>query len=141
MQRPKNSGLGPEYCSKLSSSIKRTNNLRYSRKRCLTCPFVVSLTTVTGPKSNLTITDHFNCTTPNIIYCRVQCSNCNKLYIGETGRSLGDRIRDHLYDIRKNDQPKPVSRHFNSSNHCISDFVAFGRLSIINGSNDCRKTR
>ena len=30
--------------------------------------------------------------------------------------------------------------HFNSSNHCISDFVAFG-FSIINGGNDCRKTK
>ena len=48
------------------------------------------------------------------------------LYIGETGRRLDDRIRDHLYDIRKNDQSKPVSRHFNSSNHSISDFAAFG---------------
>ena len=62
----------------------------------------------------------------------------NKLYIGETGR-LGDRVRNHLCDIRKNDQSKPVSRHFNSSNHPISDFVAFG-LSIINVGNDCRKT-
>ena len=40
----------------------------------------------------------------------------------------------------KKDQSKPISRHFNSSNHSISDFVAFG-LSIINGGNDCRKTK
>ena len=37
----------------------------------------------------------------NFAFCLyyIQCSNCNKLYIGETGRRLGDRIRDHLYDI------------------------------------------
>ena len=85
-------------------------------KRCLTCPFVVSRTTVTGPKSTVDITDHFNCTTPSIIYC----SHCNKLYIGEIGRRLGDHIRDHLYEIRKNNLSKPVSRHFNCSNHSIS---------------------
>ena len=62
------------------------------------------------------------------------------LYIGETGHRLGDRIRDHLYEIRKNYQSKLVSRHFNSFNHSISDFAAFG-LSIINGGNDCRKTK
>ena len=62
------------------------------------------------------------------------------LYIGETGCRLGDCIRDHLYDIRKNDQSKPVSRHFNFSNHSISDFAAFG-LSIINGGKYCRKTK
>ena len=84
-------------------SNKEPGTFRCSRKRCLTCPFVVSRTTVTGPKSTLNITEHFNCTTPNIIYC-IQCSNCNKLYIGETGRRLGD----HLFDIHKNDLSKPA---------------------------------
>ena len=90
-------------------------------------------------RPTLNITEHFNCTTPIFFYC-IQCSNSNMIYIGETGHHLGDRIRDHLYDIRKNDQSKPLSRYLNSSNHSISDFVAFG-LSIINGGNDCRKTR
>ena len=56
------------------------------------------------------------------------------------GRHLGDRIGDHLYDIRKNNQSKSVSRRYNSSDHFISDFVAFG-LPIIHGGNDCRKTK
>ena len=71
------------------------STFRCSRKRCLTCPFVVSRTTVKGPKSTLNITEHFNCTTPNIIYC-IQCSNCNKLYIGEIGRRLDDCIRSEI---------------------------------------------
>ena len=83
-------------------STKEPGTFRCSRIRCLTCPFV---------------TDHFNSTTPNIIYC-IQCSNCNKLYIGEIGRRLGN----HLYDVRKSDLSKHVSRHFNSSNHSISNF-------------------
>ena len=120
-------------------SNKELDTFRCSRKGCLTCPFVVSRTNITGPKSTLNITEHFNCTTPNIIYC-IQCFNCNKLYIGETGRRLGDRIGDHLYDIRKNDLSKPVSRHFDSYNHSISNFVTFG-LSVINGGNDCCKTK
>ena len=62
------------------------------------------------------------------------------LYIGETGRRLGDRVRDHLYDLRKNDLSRPVSCRFNSSNHSISDFVAFG-FSVINGGNNCRKMK
>ena len=39
---------------------------RCSCKRCLTCPFVASRTSVTGPKSTLNITDHFDCTTPTL---------------------------------------------------------------------------
>ena len=108
-------------------SNKEPGTFRCSRKRCLSCPFVVSRISVTGPRSTLNITDHSNCTTSNIIYC-IQCSNCNKLYIGETGRRSGDLIRDHLYDIHKNDLSKPVSRHFSSSNHSIFIFVAFGLI-------------
>ena len=41
-------------------SNKEPGTFRCSCKRCLT---------VTGPKSTLNITKHFNFTTPNIIYC------------------------------------------------------------------------
>ena len=41
-------------------SNKESGSFLCSRKRCLTCPFVVLRTTVTGPKSTLNITDHFN---------------------------------------------------------------------------------
>ena len=57
-------------------SNKEPGTFRCSRKQCLTFPFVVSRTSVTGPKSTLNITEHFNCTTPNFIYS-IQCSNCN----------------------------------------------------------------
>ena len=44
------------------------------------------------------------------IYC-ITCTLCNKLYIGETGRRLGDRFREHLCDVEKNDKDasKPVA--------------------------------
>ena len=47
--------------------------------------------------------DHFDCTTSNIIYC-ITCTLCNKLYIGESGRKLGDRFREHLLDVKTKDQ-------------------------------------
>ena len=45
----------------------------------------------------------------------IQCKLCNKLYIGETGRRLGDRFHKHLRNVEKNDKDasKPVARHFN----------------------------
>ena len=42
--------------------------------------------------------------------------------------------------LRKNDLSKPVSYHFNSISHSISDFVLFGLIDN-NGGNDCRKTK
>ena len=39
--------------------------------------------------------------------------------MGETGRRLGDRFREHLRHVEINDKDasKPVARHFNLSNH------------------------
>ena len=42
-----------------------------------------------------------------------------KLYISKTGRRLGDRFREHLGDVKRNENcaSKPVARHFNLPNH------------------------
>ena len=63
------------------------------------------------------------------------------LYIGETGRRLGDRFREHLRDVEKDDQnaSKPVARHFNLPNHSNQHMVVCG-LSLHQGSTESRKT-
>ena len=73
---------------------------------------------MSGPKRSIQITDHFTCTSANVI-CWITCNYCNKLYIGETGRRLGDRFREHLRDeeIKKKDVSKSFARHFNLPNH------------------------
>ena len=47
---------------------------------------------------------------PQQMYC-ITCTLCKKLYIGETGRRLGDRFREHLRDVEKDDQnaSKPIA--------------------------------
>ena len=60
-----------------------------SRKRCNTCPYITNTVSISGPKNSTQITDHFDCTSRNVIYC-IRCTACNQLYIGETGRRLGD---------------------------------------------------
>ena len=68
-----------------------------SRKRCNTCPFIYSKTHIQGPKRSYQVNDHFDCTTSNIIYC-ITCTLCNKLYIGESGRKLGDYLMSKTKD-------------------------------------------
>ena len=89
-----------------------------ARSRCKTCPFVQNADKISGPKRSVKITDRFKCTSANVIYC-ITCTLCKKLYIGETGRRLGDRFREHLRDVEKDDKDasKPVARHFNLPNH------------------------
>ena len=71
---------------------------------------------------------------------RITCTLCKKLYIGETGRRLGDRFREHLRDVEKDDKDasKPVERHFNLPNHSKEHMSICG-LSLHQGTTDSRK--
>ena len=111
-----------------------------ARSRCKTCPFIHNVEKISGPKRSIKITDHFTCTSANVIYC-ITCTYCNKLYIGETGRRLGDRFREHLHDVERNDKDasKPVARHFNLPNHSKQHMAVCG-LSLYQGSSESRKT-
>ena len=124
----------------LGSSSWPNDPFFFHRARCKTCPFIRNVEKISGPKRSIKITDHFTCTSANVIYC-ITCTLCKKLYIGETGRRLGDRFREHLRDVEKDDQNacKPVARHFNLPNHSNQHMVVCG-LSLHQGSTESRKT-
>ena len=92
------------------------------------------------PKRSIKITDHFTCTSANVIYC-ITCTLCKKLYIGKTGRRLGDRFREHLRDVEKDDKnaSKPVATHLNLPNHSMQHMAVCG-LSLHQGNTVSRKT-
>ena len=92
-----------------------------------------------GPKRSVKITDLFTCTSGNVIYC-ITCTLWKKLYIGETDRRVGDRFREHLLDVEKDDKDafKPVARHFNLPNHSKEHMSICG-LSLHLGTTDSRK--
>ena len=111
-----------------------------ARSRCKTCPFIHNVEKISGRKRSIKITDHFTCTSANVIYY-ITCTYCNKLYIGETGRRLGDRFREHLRDVEINDKDasKPVARHFNLPNRSKNPMAVCG-LSLHLGSSESRRT-
>ena len=90
------------------------------RRRCVTCPCVINIPTVTGPKSAFKIYHSYSCTSKNVVYCIV-CAKCSMLYVGETMRRLGDRFREHLRKIRIKDMSSEVAVHFNTCGHDIDD--------------------
>ena len=71
----------------------------------------------------------------------ITCTLCKKLYIGETGRRLGDRFRGHLRDVEKDDKnaSKLVARHFYLPNHSMQHIAVWG-LSLHQGNTESRKT-
>ena len=84
------------------------------------CPFIQNADKISGPKRSVKITDRFTCTSSSVnVICSVTCTLCKNLHIGETGRRLGERFREHLRDVEKDDKDtsKPVARHFNLLNH------------------------
>ena len=93
---------------------------------------------ISGPNRSVKVTDHFTCISTNVIYC-ITCTLCKKIYIGETGRRLADRFREHLRDAEQNtDASKPVSRHFNLPNHSHHNMTIFG-LSLHHGNTESCK--
>ena len=99
---------------KLMTNPELLNAFAHDAKR------VLSFTTPTKYRDlrSIKINDHFTCTSANVIYCRT-CTYCKKIYIGETGWRLGDRFREHLRDVQRNDRDasKPDARHFNLPYH------------------------
>ena len=65
--------------------------------------------------------EHFSCITEHVVYC-LSCTKCPSIvYIGETGRRLADRFREHRRDIINGRNDLPVPAHFNQPNHTLED--------------------
>ena len=62
------------------------------------------------------------CQLVNLVY-GLHCKKCDKyVYVGETERSLNERIKEHLADIAHK-RDKTVAEHFNNTDHCIQDMT------------------
>ena len=120
-------------------SDNQSGTFKCTYKWSNTCPCIHNADKITGPKRLIKITDRFTCTSANVIYC-ITCTLCKKIYIGETGRSLGDRFREHLRDVEKNDEDasKPVAPPFNLPNHSSQHMTICG-LSLHHGNTQSRK--
>ncbi|EYC25300.1 hypothetical protein Y032_0012g1812 [Ancylostoma ceylanicum] len=57
-----------------------------------------------------------DCAQTGVIY-QLECLTCSETYIGETGRVLGVRIKEHLAGKRRSSLVTPLGRHKNQSHH------------------------
>ena len=100
-------------------------------------PFTRMLWMVTGPKSQINITKQFICLTYNIIYV-IHCTKYAQLYVGETGRTLDTRFKEHLADI-KHRRDKPVANYFKQTGHTIHNIRVKGLWLLFTDSVNDRK--
>ena len=124
----------------LVHSTKRTDSdagtFACRHPRCLTCRHTTSQTILQSRNRLHTIRDHFTCLSVNVVYSII-CRRCGYLYIGETGRRLRERFREHLRSIRNNSPGFPVAEHFNCASHSLNDIMTCG-LKSCSGDNTRR---
>ena len=90
---------------------------------CKTCPTMVYCSYITSFATRLDfdIRHKLNCNSTNIIYL-IECDECNKQYVGQTGKTLKIRMNGHRADI-ENKRKSAVSTHFNQGRCSIQDFM------------------
>ncbi|KAL8591173.1 hypothetical protein ACOMHN_057913 [Nucella lapillus] len=114
---------GDVFCQKCSSQSSTIPKFGFEKevRVCDLCfnKLKTTSTRVHGPKSNFSITKHFNCQTENVVYV-INCLKCNKVYVSETGRTIATRFKEHLADINTHCRDKSIPHHFNQADHSIS---------------------
>ena len=105
-----------------TASVEDRGTFPCGRSRCNTCAHTNASPTINTPGGHITINSKYTCTSDNVVYL-IKCRTCNKVYIGETGRRLGDRFREHLRSTRQTNTDLPVGRHFASPGHALTDML------------------
>ena len=110
----------PEVASRPTRILK---GMRKCNKPCPVCPFIQEGKFVKSTKSDqiVEINASVTCQSKNVVYCAT-CQKCFLQYIGQTERSLQERIQEHLGYIRNEKLNQATGHHFNLDGHFIHDF-------------------
>lgn len=94
--------------------------------RCKACNYINASDTFNSSHNGKTfkVRGDITCKSNNLIYL-ITCRSCGLQYVGESSRTLGERITDHLSAIRLK-KPTPVGLHFNGPSHSLQHFSATG---------------
>ena len=109
--------------------------------RCVTCKIHSTGTTRFKNEQNgkeYTLTDTIYCKSMNLVYL-ITCQKCKHQYVGETGRTLRDRLNDHRSAI-KNKSSTPIGIHFNKEGHSVRD-LSITPIELIKDTTNSTKTR
>ena len=84
-----------------------------NKNRCKACIHMEETDTVKCSKGSIIpVKDSLNCGSKSLIYV-IKCRNCNLMYVGETSRTLRERLTEHRATVRNN-KDCPISHHFNT---------------------------
>ena len=95
--------------SKLTTCLLEPYGIQVARKPTSTLRRLVS-----RPKRPTTSSDQ-TCVT-----YKVQCTNCWKLYVGQTGRKLSTRMHEHQLAVKKHESLSLISSHADAQLHSFN---------------------
>ena len=104
---------------------RKKTGMKKCQKGCIICPYIKETKLVKGQDFSWHINNQHNCRTRNIVYM-IECdiSNCKKRYIGETERTLKDRLSEHIGYIKTKKLEKSTGNHFNQPGHSVANMTA-----------------
>ena len=102
--------------SRLQTQNISVGTAKCGRPRCLTCDHISPDVLVVGPKGSFKAKQSFSCTSTGLVYA-IECQRCGYLYVGETGRRLADRFREHRRNVVNKNSENEVALHFNMEGH------------------------
>ena len=116
--------------AKLPNKVVRNRRnipgMKRCKKQCASCPFVQEVKEIKTQKAHWKLSRPLDCQNSNIVYM-IKCikNNCNKMYIGETERTMNSRFKDHKGYVQNKQLNQPTGEHFNSKGHKLSDMSIF----------------
>ena len=101
---------------------REENTDTFCSPKCQICPRILTDNIVKGTdQPDIRIKSNNGCETWNAVY-GIKCERCERVvYVGETERTVSERLKEHLADVRHS-RNKAVAEHFNQPDHSISDF-------------------
>ena len=98
--------------------------MKKCNKPCLACPYIKEGKVIKSENGKWTsyINKSVNCNTYNLVYM-IECKkeNCKKRYIGETERTLKNRLAEHLGYINTKKINQATGAHFSQTGHSRDD--------------------
>lgn len=107
-----------------SSTIGHYDRLgTYPCNKCNMCKFILKEKDFVHPTINYRFKSRFHasCEDENLIYLAT-CTRCSAFYIGMTSRKLKNRMYNHIYDIKRNNQQNALAKHISSFKDHIFEF-------------------
>ncbi len=124
--------IGAIIINNISSFIFDNNKFKYSSclfKNCKVCNYGTTVKYFLELNNNIRLffKNNSNCKSVKFVYI-IRCTKCSFYYIGQSSKSVKDRISQHIYSINSFklfNNHTPVSNHFNSDSHNISNFTFY----------------